>query len=766
MANTESRSRARYLGTLLASSALVSAGGVQAQAGGGSQSAVIEEIVVRGVARQFRPEDQATATGLSMSLINTPQSVTVLTTEMLETINASSVYGATDLVPNVQRSGYGFGLERIVMRGIVNANHRVNGILMGARATSLDGFMLDRLEVVRGPATVVYGVTGSFGGEINSILKRPEHEFGFEAGGEIGSYDSHNLFADVTGSITDDGRLRYRLIGKYEEFGLPLDIRGEDFPNYQSTFMGSVAWDVAPTSTLTLSWLRQRRNIDPWDGASVVLGADGTLSLPDANPEQWYFSHPDQSNSVNQFNIGMAEFEHEFANGWRSTTQVAYNEYEEFIEYFYAFGPFGAYNLGDDEIYIYTYDTDRDGEELTFNQSLGGDFEFMGREHQFFAALEYSDNLSPDRFELLSSQFAGIASIDMFGKGVYDGVTPRFADGSAHEPISTADRRAAGVGREQLVDTTDLRLSFQMMLNPTDRLQLLGGVLYQDSTRKERAPFLSGEAQPDEVTKTSFDEFVFRFGATYGVLENVGPIDAGRIYYSYSEGFEPQTFLGEDGNFTSAPQEMTQHEIGLKTELFGGSVGASIALFDYEITNRAVSGSFVGGFDSASTAVLAGTQDGRGLELELVGEVLPGWNVSANYGYLDATISDPNFDFSGRPRSAPKHSGAITTTYEFLDGSFAGLRIGATFKASGDYAFVEGPSNVNRFGPLVDGAHERLDLHASYTPVDPRFQNFTATFNWVNVFDTDIMMAKEGNPGFGVMFLDQQRMSLGLRYKL
>ncbi len=754
--------RSRYLQSLLASTALVATGAGHAQTDGGNQGA-LEEIVVRGVAQQYRPDDQTSATGLGMALIDTPQSVTVLTDDMLSTINARSVYDATDLVPNVQRAGYGFGLERIVMRGIVNANHRVNGILLGQRATSLDSVALERVEVVRGPATVLYGVTGSFGGEINNILKRPETEFGFSGSAHVGSYDTWGLEFDVMGALTDSGSLSGRLAFAYDEYDHPLDIQGESFPNRQRAGLAALEYAFSPTTVLNLTYIHQHRNVDPWDGAAVVLQPDGNLGLPDINPDFWYFSHPDQSNSENEFNIGMVELEHTFANGWRSRTQVSYNQYEEFIEYFYPFGPFGAYGLGDNEIYIYTYDIDRDGEEYTFNQSLAGDFEFMGREHEFFAALEYRDNAKPDRFELLNSQFMGIASMDWYSDDVYDG-TPRFVDGTPFEPVSTEDRRAAGVGREELVETEELLLSFQVLLDPTDRLDVLAGVLYQDSERRERNPFLSGQPlDPAEETTTSFDKTVYRFGATYELLQNVGPIDEGRIYYSYSEGFEPQTFIDEDGLVTSAPQEMTQHEIGFKAELLGGAIGASVALFDYEITNIAVSGTFVGGFANPSTAVLAGTQEAQGLEIELVGELLPGWNLAANYAYLDAEINDPNFDVTTPPRSAPKHSASVTSSYEFLEGALNGLRVGATYKYSGNYAFVEGPSNADRFGPLVAGSHHRFDLHASYTP--PQNDSFTVSFNWHNVFDEDIITAKEGNPGFGVMFIDRQRMSLRVSYQ-
>ena len=96
----------------------------------------------------------------------------------------------------------------------------------------------------------------------------------------------------------------------------------------------------------------------------------------------------------------------------------------------------------------------------------------------------------------------------------------------------------------------------------------------------------------------------------------------------------------------------------------------------------------------------------------------------------------------------------------------AGLRIGATLKVSGDYSFVEGTSNVDRFGePPQAGAHERFDLHGSYAPCSGPLEGFDIYFTWQNVFDEDILVAKQGNPGYGIMYIDRQQVTAGVRYR-
>jgi iron complex outermembrane recepter protein len=769
-ASSMSSSRVRYLQALLASTALVSAGAVNAQSDTPAESDQeadrIDEIVVRGVARKFRPEDQSSATGLSLALIETPQSVSVLTPEMLGAINATSAYEATDLVPNVQRSGYGFGLQRIILRGIIGSNRRVNGILLSDFLTEVKSYAVERLEMVRGPATAIYGVTGSFGGEINNILKRPLSTPRMEFGVSAGSYESRDVYADITGPIAGEGAISGRLVAKYNEYGLPLDIAGSSFPNYETMVLGAVNWDISDRTSLSVSHYHYERNTDPWDGAALVQNAAGSLELPNADPEQWYFSHPDESIETMESDFAIVELAHEFSNGWRAESQLAWSRADEYMSYFYPFGPFGAYSLADDEIYIYSYDIERSMEELTFNQSLGGEFEWFGREHQFFTAVEYSDDQSPQRFKLLNSIFMGYASMDWYTDGVYDGQTPRFADGSPFEPLGSNREEVLGIRELSLVAAENLKFSAQLLLNPTDRLMVLAGILYHQNDTVDTIPIIRGEPlNPPTRTKIDFTEQVYRFGATYDIADDFGIVDDARVYYSYSEGFQPQTFTDADGVTVSAPREMVQHEIGLKTELIDGAVGASVALFDYEITNIAISSAFLGSFGGFGSTVLEGKQVATGLETELVGEILPGWNVSANYAWMDAEVINPNNARSTPLRGTPEHSGAITTTYEFLQGALQGLRVGGTFKASGDYAFVTGTGNVDLWGPLLEaGAHQRFDLHASYAPRSGRLENTELYFNWRNVFEEDIIMAKEGHPGFGVMFIDQRMITVGMRY--
>ncbi|HKE92835.1 MAG TPA: TonB-dependent receptor plug domain-containing protein, partial [Povalibacter sp.] len=181
----------------------------------------IQEVVVRGVVPRFRPDDQTTATGLNMKLVDTPQAITVLSNELLDIAGAQSAYEATDLVPGLVRAGSGFGLDRYTLRGNVVSTLRINGIQTNI-FNSVDGLAVDRIEVVRGPATVLYGVTGSFGGEINHVLKSPQREYHSDIELKAGEYELKQGDFDITGPLSES--MSGRLVAGYRDWSVAVDV--------------------------------------------------------------------------------------------------------------------------------------------------------------------------------------------------------------------------------------------------------------------------------------------------------------------------------------------------------------------------------------------------------------------------------------------------------------------------------------------------------------------------------------------------------------
>ncbi|MEM9819286.1 MAG: TonB-dependent siderophore receptor, partial [Cyanobacteria bacterium P01_D01_bin.6] len=164
-----------------------------------------------------------------------------------------------------------------------------------------------------------------------------------------------------------------------------------------------------------------------------------------------------------------------------------------------------------------------------------------------------------------------------------------------------------------------------------------------------------------------------RIGLVYQPIETVA------LYANYSQSFEPNTGTSATGE-TFEPEQGEGFEVGVKAELLGGNLLVTLAYFD--ITKQNVLTADPNNFGSS---VVTGEQNSQGIELDIVGEILPGWNIIANYAYTDARITEDNTNPVGnRLPNAPRHSAGLWTTYQIQQGDLQGLGFGLGFDYVGD----------------------------------------------------------------------------------
>ncbi len=690
-----------------------------------------------------------------MKVIDTPQSISVISEEMLEAIEAKSAYDAMELIPGVHQDGTGYGGEFLTIRGQENTEPRINGMNANTYAF-VDAFLLERLEVVRGPATVLYGVTGAFGGEINQILKKPEDGFNATFGFIGGSFESLRYHADLTGAVpgTDD-RLKVRLVGSYSDYGIPqetIDARS----NIDRAFLGSASYEFTPSTVGSFYLYKQQRDHDPTDGCPLALDANNELFVPNTPLEHWYCGDAKQSNHHLDTDWAFASLSHQFSNDWQIEGKVAQSSTASVLDYLYAFGPAGAYGLNDGEVYLYAYDWAIVNDYTTANLSLGGSLDLGGRTHQFFAALEYQKQ--EQDYNNFQSFFLGFLRIEDGGQGV-------LADGS---PIPLApDRVFSG---KRLTDAEVLRGSVQVLLNPIDRLELLAGVLVQKTDLSTENRQVGRPVLPGGIDQT---DTVPRFGVTYDVADEGKWLTDARAYFSYSEGFRPNVgVFDSDGEPLTDPQEMESFEVGLKTEWNDGNVGASVALYEAELTNVA-STNFIlddlGGGSGVFAANLQGKHKFKGVELEVVGELLPGWNAALSYAYTDAEIISTLISDPIAVNSVPKHQGSLYTSYEFLAGPLKGFTIGTAVVSKIDIPLV-GNANaifVGEYDPNKQllQSQTRVDFKASYKGFAGRLQGWEIFAKVYNANDVRYYYSLTGgHPGFSNSVGQPRTYSFGIEY--
>ena len=266
-----------------------------------------------------------------------------------------------------------------------------------------------------------------------------------------------------------------------------------------------------------------------------------------------------------------------------------------------------------------------------------------------------------------------------------------------------------------------------------DNLFLLAGLRYDTVTES------SEDFQADTRDSQSSDAFTPRVGLVYQPSEELS------LYTSYSTSFSPNSAITAAGDLLE-PERGRQFEIGARAELLEGRLSANLALFN--ITKQNVATADPNALPGQNFSVASGEQRSQGIELDVIGEVAPGWNIVANYAYTDADITQDNSGLEGnRIFGVPEHNANLWTTYEIQQGDFAGLSVGIGFNYVSD-----------RFGDN-ENSYTLGDYFLTNAALSYQRNNWTAALNFRNLFDVNYIDSSEGirfienRPGAGLTIL-------------
>ncbi|ASC72647.1 TonB-dependent siderophore receptor [Halomicronema hongdechloris C2206] len=265
--------------------------------------------------------------------------------------------------------------------------------------------------------------------------------------------------------------------------------------------------------------------------------------------------------------------------------------------------------------------------------------------------------------------------------------------------------------------TDALGVYLQDQVTLADNLKLLLGVRY-DTVEQETINNPSFFSPTGSESTQTDDAFSPRFGVVYQPIEEVA------LFTSYSRSFSPNSGTTVAGDILE-PEEGEQFEIGAKAELLGGRFSASLAYFNITLQNVATPDP-----DFPNFSVATGQQRSQGVELDLAGEILPGWNLIANYAYIDASITDDNSGLEGnRLFNVPEHNFNLWTTYDIQNGPLTGLGFGIGFNYVSD-----------RFGDNAN-SFELDSYFLTNAAISYRRDNWQAGLNFRNLFDIDYIQS-------------------------
>ncbi|MEI2301774.1 TonB-dependent siderophore receptor [Ensifer sp. MJa1] len=628
----------RFHWLLLTSVAFVA----QAASGAMAQQAAetkLEAIVAKGDQEAGGPVEgyvaktSRTASKTGTPLLETQQSVSVITRDQIEAQGAQTVGEALNYTPGVLAQPFGADprFDAPIIRGFDGRQAQfLNGLRMmrTAGAPAVEIYGLENIDVLRGPASVMYG-QGNPGGIINMISKRPIFENFGEVGMQAGTYETFGGFFDFGGTLGEDADVAYRLTGLGKNAGAQTD----ELDNDRYFIAPAVTWQPDEDTKLTILASVQHDNPSTPSG----LPPQYTLNATDFRlPRDFYVGDETFDRSSRTLsNLGY-ELEHRLNETWLFRQNFRYSDFD------WDYQSLGMSSLGlaADGRTLRRNATFQDEALNTVNidNNLLGEFSTGDVDHKLLAGLDYRyfDNNVRTRF---------------FQATPLDLRSPRHGG-----PIRLISRT--------LDTTVDSDLS-QLGIYVQDELALGGwratlGVR-QDWTRSSGTS-LNGLTRVSRSLDQDDHELTGRAGLSYVFDNGIAP------YVSYSTSFEPVIGAGPDGT-PFEPTSGEQVELGVKYEPAGWNGFFSAAVYDLKQQNvlRTIAG--------ISSQV--GEVNVRGLELEGVASITQGLDLRAAYTYTDARIS-AGADDGNRVENVPEHMASLWANYTFQeDTALEGVGVGA-----------------------------------------------------------------------------------------
>ncbi|HIK06882.1 MAG TPA: TonB-dependent siderophore receptor [Trichormus sp. M33_DOE_039] len=647
------------------------------------------ELVVTGEQDNYRVPDTSVGTKTDTPLRDIPQSIQVVPKEVLRDRNARSITDGLENVSGVTSiSSSTASRDYFTIRGFeVYSNSLVNG-LPDPQITSDGGFVnIERLEVLKGPASVLYGETGfsGIGGTVNFVTKQPLRDPFYEISATIGSFDDYQGAIDFSGPLNDSKMALYRLNIGYRSTQSFIDFNQAR----KFSIAPSLSFNLGKNTDLVIEGdvNRLERN----GQSSSGLPAVGSI-LPNPNGRvRRSFNAIGRltENLTIQGRIGYS-LEHRFSESWklRNAFRYVFADDDDRGGAPYAISPT---SLADDnrtlnrsasigsQFYDFYY----------LDTNLLGKFSTGSINHQLLFGVSLSRNITDLSFEF------GIPAnpVDIFNP-VYDQTV-----------VSTGRNFVQFTTR----DTLGIYLQDQITFAENLKLLLGGRVDILEERKINRLT--------DLETSQSDTAFSPRVGIVYQ------PIPSISLYASYARSFAPTIGRSATGA-AFLPERGTQYEVGIKADV-NDRLSATLAFYDLTRSNVTTVDP-----DNPDFSVQTGEQNSRGIELDISGEILPGWNIIAGYAYTDARVTKDNIiPVGNRLFSAPEHSFNLWTTYRIQQGDLQGLGLGLGFYYVGDRA-------ADLANTFEVPSYFRTDAAVFYER-----EQFRAAVNFRNLFNVDYYQA-------------------------
>jgi iron complex outermembrane receptor protein len=661
-----------------------------------SGTTTLAPLVIEGRAQRgtgpvegFVAKNSTAATKVDIPILETPQSISVVTAEQMQTQGSENVMQAMRYTPGAftGQVGHSNRYDYVILRGFVDRsidNVYLDGLkMMGDDSTyssfQIDPYFLERVDVIRGPASVLYG-RNSPGGIIAEDSKKPLFEQQNEIQGTFGTNNKYGVAFDSTGALDVNKTFAYRVTGMVEGADSMTDYARER----RFVIAPSVTAKIGEDTTLVVQAYIQR---EPEGGTHNSMPAEGMLYPRNGQyvPRSFFDGEPGlEKFERNQHMIGY-QLEHKFDENWSVRQNLRYINSDVDIDQVYQIGWAGPTTIN-----RYYFGGEEFLNAVAVDNQLQGKFATGPLDHILVGGFDYQHRQVKNDWDY----GALLTTIDVFNP-VYgsDALDP------ATVGAMLSKRRLDQYGfyaQDQIaLDHWRLSLGLRQDFVDTSIDDILAATKTTDSRQK--------------LTK--------RAGLLYAFDNGLSP------YVSYAESFIPSLRTDSLGK-PLKPTEAAQYEVGLKYQAPGTNSIFTAAIFRIDHDNVAVR-------DTPASFVYhaAGSVRSQGLELEANTQLTDNFRLMAGYTYTDAKYTKSTDGNKGNtPAQIPEHMASVWGDYWFDSGLLRNLGIGAGVRyVGGIWADTENTRKVP--------GYTLVDMSVRYGLDDIGLPGGTARLNVNNLFD-------------------------------
>jgi len=615
---------------------------------------ITEKSDVTQMSDSYTTPRMSTATKMSLSPLETPQSTSVVTAQQMEDFNLKTINRALESTTGVTVEKMESDRTLFTSRGFGITNILEDGVNLPLtydyQYGDIDMSLYDRIEITRG-ATGLSSNHGDPSATVNLIRKRPTAQTEAEGKISYSSWDTKRIDTDVSGALNDSKSIRGRVIAAKESGDSYLDRYSSD----STIVSGMIEADVMNDSLLTFGATRysDKNNGTQWGGIPAFDGKNYPVSTNAAS--DWSYRDVQTTEFFTEFTTPLS-------NRWNLKTTYKYKDTQQDAELINLWVYSGILKI--DGLQDYTLDT----KEHLFDITLDGKYDLFGREHEAVMGINIAKRDAKERSDYDLTNTGTVIDLSTW-------------DGSTVTPVYD-DRTLLAKWKEEQ-KAAFIATNYHL----TDQLSFLAGTKVSNFEKRGYGYWDSDVTSKNSGVWTPYASLLYKF------TDNISS------YVSYTTSFTPQSFLDKDGQYID-PKEGKNLEFGVKSSWFDSALNTSFALFKTSQDNVA---SYAGTLSDGTGRSYYTLEDGvitKGFEMEVAGKLTQ--QINASIGYTKLSIEDS--EGAETQTYIPTETLKAMLTYSPINA----LKLGAAIRWQNDTYIKLG------YGSAQQEAYSIVDLMASY----------------------------------------------------